>query len=115
MGLAPNGNRVLAPSTVELMRTNVLEGKAMETFVQRAGARLAGYGYGLGVRTMMDPGIGASLSPVGEFGWDGAKLCHLIADPTNELSVFHAEHLGNFHELVQPRLRNVIYACISRL
>ena len=115
MGLAPNGNRVLAPSTVELMRTNVLEGKAMETFVQRAGARLAGYGYGLGVRTMMNPGIGASLSPVGEFGWDGAKLCHLIADPKNEISVFHAEHLGNFHELVQPRLRNVIYACISRL
>ena len=113
-GLAPNGNRVLAEATVDLMRSNVLTGKPMQTFERTGGARLRGYGYGLGVRVMMDPCVGASLSPKGEFGWDGAKLCYLSADPENDISIFHAEHMGNFHEFVLPRLRNVIYACIGR-
>ena len=113
-GLAPNGNRILAESTVDLMRSNVLTGKPMSTFERVGGTRLRGYGYGLGVRVMMDPGVGGSLSPVGEFGWDGAKLCYFSSDPQNDLSIFHAEHMGNFHELVLPRLRNVIYACVGR-
>ena len=113
MGLAPNGNRILAPATVNLLRTNVLEGKALESF-QRMGTQFLGYGYGLGVRTMIDPGQGASLSPTGEFGWDGAKLCYFISDPENDISVFHAEHMGAFHSLVEPRLRNLIYSCLAR-
>ena len=114
MGKAPNGNRVLAPSTVDLLRTNVLDDKMLASF-HKMGTHLLGYGYGLGVRTMLNPGTAASLSPVGEFGWDGAKMSYLVADPKNELSVFHAEHLGYFHELVFPRLRNVIYSCIGKL
>ena len=114
MGLAPNGNRILAPATVELLRTNVLEGKCMEGFQSWGGVRLRGYGYGLGVRTMMNPSSAASLTPVGEFGWDGAKLCFFLSDPKNDISVFHAEHMGYFHELVLPRLRNVIYSCLCR-
>ena len=113
MGLAPNGNRILAPATVELLRSNVLDQKQLDKF-QQMGFHVRGYGYGLGVRTMMSPSIAGSLTPVGEFGWDGAKLCYFISDPVNDISVFHAEHMGKFHELVIPRLRNVIYSCMAR-
>lgn len=111
-GLAPNGNRILAPQTVELLRTNVLTGKALDSF-HKIGTRVLGYGYGLGVRTLMNPAEAGTLATKGEFGWDGAKLCYFISDPQNEISVFHAEHMGQFHDLVQTRLRNVIYACLA--
>ena len=113
MGVAPNGNRILAPATINLLRTNVLDGKSLKSF-HNMGTQFLGYGYGLGVRTMIDPGQGASLSPVGEFGWDGARLCYFLSDPENDISVFHAEHMGHFHSLVEPRLRNVIYSCLAR-
>ena len=113
MGLAPNGNRILSPSAVELLRTNVLEGRALDSY-HKIGTRVLGYGYGLGVRTLMDPAKAATLSGEGEFGWDGAKLCYFISDPKNCVSVFHAEHMGEYHDPLQTRLRNVIYACLAR-
>ena len=115
MGVAPNGERILAPSTVELMRTNVLSGKALTSFEKISPSRTLGYGYGLGVRVMMDPAMGGSLSSIGEFGWDGAKHCYLSSDPAAQLSIFHAEHIGGgLHELINPRLRNVVYACVGK-
>lgn len=114
-GLAPNGERILAEATVELLRMNVLSGKALESFHRIDPSRTLGYGYGLGVRVMMDPASAAGLSSVGEFGWDGAKHSYLSADPLSQLSIFHAEHIGGgLHEYINPRLRNVIYACVGK-
>ncbi len=111
MGLAKNGNRILSPASVELLRTNAIEGRPLDTF-QRMGVVMQGYGYGLGVRVNMDPTQVGNLATRGSFGWDGAKLSLLIADPEKRVSVFHAEHLGHYHGLVIPRLRNVIYASL---
>lgn len=114
-GVAPNGERILADATVELLRTNVLAGKALDSFHRIDPSRTLGYGYGLGVRVMMEPAEGGSLSSVGEFGWDGAAHSYLSADPLAELSIFHAEHMsGGLHEYINPRLRNVVYACVGK-
>lgn len=107
-GTGLSGNRILSRRTIDLMRTNRLSDEMLKTFDWDA---LAGYGYGLGVRTMIDPAGGGALSPAGEFGWSGAAGAYFLADPENELAVFYVQHmLDNLEPYVHPRLRNLIYA-----
>ena len=94
------------------MRTNVLNDVQYKTF-NNMGVQMRGYGYGYGVRTNLHPEEGGNLMPVGEFGWDGAKLSFLSACPESGISFFHAEHMGARHSTVIPRLRNLVYSCMD--
>lgn len=109
-GVGKNGNRILSSFGVKLMSTNHLFDSCMP---ERIMAQYPGYGYGYGVRVNLTPLKVGNLSPEGEFGWDGARLCYLSCDPANGISIFHAEHMGGLHSIVIPRLRNVIYSCIG--
>lgn len=110
-GMGLNGNRVLAPGTVELLKTNQLDSVQMRSYNWH---RLAGYGYGLGVRTMLDRAESCSNGSFGEFGWGGAAGANVIMDTDLNLAVFYAHHMLNpQEEFYQPRLRNVIYSCID--
>ena len=75
-----------------------------------------GYGYGYGVRTMMHPEKCGALSPVGEFGWDGASGTFTLMDPTNKLSLFFAMHVRGwtryFGDCHIP-LRDLTYQCLE--
>ena len=51
-GTGANGARILSPRTVDLMRMNQLSEAQMRDFNW---IQMAGYGYGLGVRTMVSP------------------------------------------------------------
>ena len=112
LGLGRNGNRILSPFTVNLMRTNILDDNQLQSF-NRHGNHVVGYGYGWGVRTNMNPQNSGNLMPKGEFGWDGARLSYLSACPETGISIFHAEHMGKFHGTVIPRLRNIVYSCLD--
>ena len=90
-GVGATGERILSRATVELMRANHLNDVQMKDFNW---IQMTGYGYGLGVRTMVDPTRG-SLSPVGEFGWGGAAGAYVLIDPEREMSVYFAEHMRN--------------------
>lgn len=110
-GIAKNGCRILSPATIDLMRTDCLTGEAQKDFnwIQHAG-----YGYGLGVRTMNDLAEGGAIGSVGEFGWGGAAGSYCLIDPNNRISLFYAQHmLNNKEPFTHPRLRNVLYACAS--
>ncbi|WP_438433225.1 serine hydrolase domain-containing protein [Gorillibacterium sp. sgz500922] len=110
-GTSPDGVRILAPATVDLMRTDHLTDGMRGDY---AWSQLAGYGYGLGVRTHVAPAVSGSLSPLGEFGWSGAAGCLAIVDPDSELTVMYAQHLLNNQEpYVHPRLRNLVYSCLG--
>ena len=111
-GVGRNGNRILSPYTINLMRTNILNEAQLKSFYKH-GNHAVGYGYGLGVRTNMNPEMSGNIMPKGEFGWDGARLSYLSACPETGISIFHAEHMGKFHGTVIPRLRNIIYSCID--
>ncbi len=110
-GEIPGGGRILASRTVDLMRSPMLtkeQGDGIDW------GHLPGYNYGLGVRTMKDPAMGGSSSPVGEFGWSGAAGGFALIDPENDLSMFYAHHMLNNQEgFVTPRLRNILYSCID--
>lgn len=105
-GIGQNGERILAPSTVELLRTpQVLEGLNWP--------QLRGYGYGLGVRTMVDKAKGGSTGSIGEFGWGGAAGATVLVDTDKQVSMFYAHHMLNPQEdYYQPRIRNVLYTCL---
>lgn len=110
-GVGANGRRILSAASIEMMRTPMLNENQQKTFVwDQLGSA---YSYGLGVRTLVDP-KGGCLMPVGEFGWSGAAGAMLLASPELKLSVYYAQHmLNNKEAFVQPRLRNVIAACVS--
>jgi len=112
-GLGSNGARILQPESVRMMKQNQLDEARLADF-----ARLNkhGYGYGLGVRTMMDPAGSGARSPVGEFGWDGAAGAYVLIDTTNRLAIFMGmQVLGNdraFREF-HPAVRDTIYETLG--
>ena len=109
-GLGLTGERILSPSTLELMRTNTLDENQIKTFNWK---QLDGYGYGFGVRTMMDLVKGGSTGNIGEFGWGGAAGASVYIDPQIGLAAVYAKHtLNPREEYYQPRVRNVLYSCL---
>ncbi len=111
-GKTANGEQILSKDMVDLMRKNQLSKEQMTTFNW---SQLKGYGYGLGVRTMIDKSYGGSLGSLGEFGWGGAAGATMLVDPDCEFSLFYAHHMLNPQEdYYQPRLRNVAYSCLNK-
>ncbi|MBR4768881.1 MAG: beta-lactamase family protein [Lachnospiraceae bacterium] len=113
-GVGENGNRILTSRSVELIRTNRLSGKPLEDY-QHSSQNRRDYGYGLGVRTLLDPAVGGSLSSVGEFGWGGALGTYMLADPSSGVSVVYGQQASSDERRpsVTRPLRNIIYASLE--
>lgn len=110
-GMGLNNNRILSAGSVELMKLNHLNEEQLKGFDW---PQLLGYGYGLGVRTLMDKSASGSLGPVGEFGWAGAAGANLLMDTESNIAVFYAHHMLNpQEEYYQPRLRNAVYLSLN--
>ena len=106
-GVGRTGARILKESTVKLFTRSVITGEALQEFRIW---RFLEYSYGLGVRVKTDPALG--LSPVGEFGWDGAAGAYAMVDPVNRISIFFALHVHNFMDsycIIHPRVRDLVY------
>lgn len=109
-GTGLTGERILSSYAVNLMRTNRLNKELLQDFNWK---QMAGCGYGLGVRTHMDPVASGQIGSLGEFGWGGAAGATILVDPKLNLGVFYAQHTTNpREEYYQPRLRNVVYSCL---
>ncbi len=109
-GVGLNGAKILSRRTIDLMRTNVLTEEQMKDVNW---PQLVGYGYGLGVRTMVSVADGGSNGPVGEFGWAGAAGTYALIDPDNRLTLVYGQHLlENQEDFISPRLRNILYSSI---
>lgn len=106
-GISPNGARILSPSTVKLMGTNMLDEKRMAQF--STWRNNSEYGYGLGVRTKIYEGWGGTICSLGEFGWDGAagSLCSI--DTEREIGIVYTQHMLNpHHEQIHPRIKMLV-------
>ncbi len=111
-GIGKTGERILSPTTVALMHRNRLSSDQRKKLFQ---PHLAPYGYGLGVRTLMEPETDGALSPVGEFGWGGAAGATICADTTTETAFFFAQHTRAPRECwYQPRIRNAVYGALGK-
>ena len=102
---------LLSAHTVTLMTCNHLNEAAQRDFNW---PQVRGYGYGLGVRTLIDPVKGGSPSPIGEFGWGGISGAYSLMDRQNGLSAVFMTHVPGISEVfLFPRLRNVLYAALE--
>ena len=108
-GMGKNEKRILSAATVELMGTNHLDGQAAEDFDNMRN----GYGYGLGVRTHINKVKSGSLSPVGEFGWDGAAGGFSMVDTKNKLSLTYFQHSRSWDLRNQTEMRNILYSSLD--
>ncbi|OAS23583.1 serine hydrolase domain-containing protein [Paenibacillus oryzisoli] len=105
------GVRLLSSKTIQLMATNHLNPQQLKDFNWQ---QMRGYGYGLGVRVMLDRAEGGSNSSIGEFGWAGLAGSYMLVDPKEELSVVYMQQLLPSQEpYIHPRLRATIYGALA--
>ena len=84
------GARILCRQTVELMTGNQLPAALLPFEVN--GREQRGYGYGLGVRVLLDPAASRRSGSVGEYGWAGAANTYFRIDPVEEsVAIFLAQ------------------------
>ncbi|MEM7673629.1 MAG: serine hydrolase domain-containing protein [Verrucomicrobiota bacterium] len=84
-----DGKRILSSASVNYMLSNHLSdsqipyeapGSPYERFAK-------GFGFGLGVKVMMNPDLSGNLSSVGESGWSGAASTHFWMIPEHDVVV----------------------------
>ena len=110
-GVGASGERILSTATIHLMRTNQLMPAQLSDFNRTIGWH--GYGYGLGVRTHMDPAVSGSNSSRGEFGWSGWAGAFSLVDLEKRVSLFYASHvMDNIDGYIHLRLRNILYGSL---
>lgn len=110
-GIADNGERLLSSKTIELMWTNRVPDSQLPL---RIGPLvLAGYGFGLAGRTMMDTGKAYGLTSNGETGWAGAASTYFWIDPKEDLiGITMAQYLGSKVPLGDD-IRNAVYQALD--
>ena len=79
------GERIIGRKTLDMMRQNLLTEEMLREF-HTSTPDMAGYGYGYGVRTLIDPAAAGCGGSLGEFGWVGAAGAWMMADPAKKLS-----------------------------
>ena len=69
------------------------------TSIRKKCAQIGKY-TGFDANTHIDKEKSGSLSPLGEFGWDGAAGAYVMIDPKEKLSIFFAMHVKNWPALI---------------
>jgi CubicO group peptidase (beta-lactamase class C family) len=99
------GQQIIGHKTIDLMRTNQLNEDQLKDY---SGSYLAGYGYGLGVRTMLDTAAGNFNGSIGEFGWTGFAGTYTSIDPKDGSSIVYMHQMSpNMEEYHHHRVRAV--------
>lgn len=105
-----DGVRLLGKRTIDLIAENQLSERQLRDYRD---FYLDGYGYGLGVRTLMSRAQANSNFCPGEFGWTGALGTYTAIDPSVGLSLVYMHQLfPNRQNYYHLRVRNVVNGCI---
>jgi CubicO group peptidase (beta-lactamase class C family) len=98
-----SGERILSPTSVELMTVNHLDGVDF-----RAGA-----GFGLGFEVVSDIGIRGVPGAAGDFGWGGAYHSTYWVSPQDEMVVvFFTQLIPSTGSDLHGKLRALIYQAL---
>ena len=110
-GVGRTGGRILKQESVLAIGRNWLTEQELADFYRTC---KEGYGYGLGVRVLIDGT--KSKSPVGEFGWDGAAGAYALVDPKNHIGMFYTHEILGMIEAyseIHPTLRDLAYEAMG--
>ena len=106
------GQRLIGRKTVDLLTTNYLNETQLKDFNNND--YLAGYGYGLGFRTLMDKAKGNHNGSIGSFGWTGGSGIWVEADPKENVAMVYMHNMRPNEELYHHlRVRATAYGCIE--
>lgn len=106
-----NGVRIIGRKTLDMMRRNLLNDVQMKEFSNQV---LAGYGYGYGVRTMIDLKNGHTNGSLGEYGWAGAAGTWMSVDPAEKVGiVFMQQVMPSNEHYFHHTIRAVVNGCIN--
>ena len=111
-----DGERILGPRTIELMRRNHLKGGADLTSLAMGGfseTAYRGVGFGLGFAMSLDE-VAAGVLGEGDYYWGGAASTLFWVDPKEDLCVVFMTQLtpsGTFN--FRGQLKNIIYSAIE--
>ncbi len=106
-----NGQRILSRKTIELITANHLPASFLPFEI--GGNPWLGYGYGLGMRTLMDLGQAQLPGSSGEFGWAGAASTYFWIDPKEELiGIMMTQMQPSGGSLVNQDFRTMAYQAI---
>ncbi|MDO8793283.1 MAG: serine hydrolase domain-containing protein [Vicinamibacterales bacterium] len=97
-----NGKRLLAPRTVDVMRTAFIP----DTLPGRA----AGEGYGLGVRVVTNPAARSTFLSQGSYGWSGAYGTHFWIDSKEKIVGILMSQTAN--QAIRPDFENAVMHAI---
>jgi CubicO group peptidase (beta-lactamase class C family) len=102
--------KILSKKSIELMSSNHL---TAEQIKERTWESQRGYGYGMLMRTMLNPADAGCLGSVGEFGWDGWTGNWFFVDPQEKLVAFFMIQRapGDSYHFV-PRFKNALYSSL---
>ncbi len=82
-GKTADGRTILSRPMLSMMRANRIPADQLPLTIGLQ--PLPGYGWGLGVRVMLDTGRALQLTNVGELGWAGAASTFFWVDPAEEM------------------------------
>jgi len=112
-----DGNRILSPKTLRLMRTNHLPGGADLTDMSSSlfsEANNAGTGFGLGFAMVIDPAQTLIPSSMGEFYWGGAYSTAFFVDPVEAVTmVFMTQVYPSSTYPIRRQLKTLIYSALT--
>ena len=107
-----DGVRIMGRKTIDMMRFNGLNAVQLEELQRDIYNR--GYGYGYGVRTLIDKEQGNHNGSLGAFGWTGGFGTWCEADPEDGVSIVYMHNcMSGKDRLEHLRMRNVAYGCIE--
>ncbi len=105
------GEQIMGRKTIDLMRTNTISDELIHK--DFSNNYLCGYGYGYGVRTLLDKYEGHHNGSLGQFGWTGGSGTWGEADPSEGTSIVYMHNLQpNLEEYHHLRMRAVAYGCL---
>jgi CubicO group peptidase (beta-lactamase class C family) len=107
-----NGERILSPRTVALMEMNHAPAQVLPYANTPGSLNHAGYGYGLGMRVLMDVAASGRDGSVGEFGWDGAYATYFWIDRKQELFGLLMTQLGNNPHRLHQQYKTLVYQAL---
>jgi CubicO group peptidase (beta-lactamase class C family) len=103
--------RILSRKTVELLRQNHVWPEVMSSF---AFPQMAGYGYGLGVRTLQDKVPAGLNGSLGEWAWGGKLGTWYCIDPGEDLvAVFLIQRFPGGNDNLPKRFAQTVYGAID--
>lgn len=109
-GISAEGNRILNPETIDIIKTNLLGPDSLNDLATTMGRKA--YGYGVGMQIFMFPEKIGSATHTGIFGWDGAAgSCIQMDTKTNTSFVFtmHVRNCGYAYDVIHPMLRDLVF------